>query len=80
MRQGRREKISVTIDPALHDAIARHARRTRVAKSVVIEEAIRLWERSQVVALAREGYQATAGEDLADAEAYLAALDEIEGR
>ena len=79
MRQGRREKISVTIDPGLHDAIDRHARLTRVPKSQVIEDAIRAWQRSQVVALAREGYQATASEDLADAEAYLAALDEIEG-
>ena len=79
MRQGRREKVSVTIDPGLYDAIDRHARRTRVPKSKVIEEEIRLWQRSLALALAREGYQATAGEDLADAEAYLAALDEIEG-
>jgi predicted transcriptional regulator len=78
MRQGRREKISVTIDPALYEAVDRHARRTRVPKSKVIEDAIRLWQRNQAVALAREGYQATAREDLADAEAYLAALDEIE--
>lgn len=79
MRQGRREKVSVTIDPALYQAIDRHARRTRVPRSKVIEDAIRLWQRSQTAALAREGYQATAGDDLADAEAYLAALDEIEG-
>lgn len=79
MRQGHREKVSVTIDPSLYDAIDRHARRTKVPKSKVIEDAIRLWQRSQAAALAREGYQATAGEDLTDAEAYLAALDEIEG-
>jgi hypothetical protein len=35
MRQGRREKISVTIDPGLHDAIDRHARLARVPKSKV---------------------------------------------
>ena len=79
MRQGRREKVSVTIDPRLYDAIDRHARRTKIPKSKVIEDAIRLWQRNQAVALAREGYQATAGEDLTDAESYLAALDEIEG-
>jgi metal-responsive CopG/Arc/MetJ family transcriptional regulator len=79
VRQGRREKVSVTIDPSLYDAIVRHARRTRVPRSKVIEDAIRLWQRSHAAALAREGYQATAEEDLADAEAYLAALDEIEG-
>jgi hypothetical protein len=45
----------------------------------VIEDAIRLWQRSQAATLAREGYQTTGAEDLADAEAYLTALDEIEG-
>jgi Arc/MetJ-type ribon-helix-helix transcriptional regulator len=79
VRQGHREKVSVTIDPSLYEAIDRHARRTRVSKSKVIEDAIRLWQRSHAATLAREGYQATAGEDLADAEAYLAVLDEIEG-
>ena len=79
MRQGRREKVSVTIDPSLYEAIDRHARRTRVPKSKVIEDAIRLWQRSQAATLAREGYQTTGAEDLADAEAYLTALDEIEG-
>ena len=80
MRHWRREKVSVTIDPGLHDAIERHARRTKVPKSKVIEDAIHLWQRDQAGALAREGYQATARESLADAEAYLVALDEIEGR
>ena len=78
MRQGRREKISVTIDPALFDAVDQHARRTRVPKSTVIEDAIRLWQRTQALALAREGYEAAAAEDLADAEAYLRAMEELE--
>ena len=43
-----------------------------------LEEAIRVWERTQLAALAREGYRKSAREDLADAEAYLAAVDEIE--
>ena len=80
MRQGCREKISVTLDPVLHDAIDRHARRMKLPKSKVIEDAIRLWQRSQSGTLAREGYQVTAAAGLADAEAYLAALDEIEDR
>ena len=57
MKHGRREELSVTVDPRLYDVIERHAAR--------------------VAALAREGYQRTAREDLDDAEAYLAALDEI---
>ena len=77
MRPGYREKLSVTIDPDLHRVIERHAIRTKMPKSKVVEDAIRLWERSRMAALAKEGYQRTASEDLADAEAYLTALGEI---
>jgi len=77
MRQGHREKLSVTVDPRLYEMIDRHAARTRRSKSKIVEEAIRVWERTQLAARAREGYQNTAPEDVADAEAYLAALDEI---
>ena len=77
MRQGRREKLSVTVDPGVYDAIEQHAARTKLPKSKIVEEAIRVWERTRLAALAREGYQNTAPEDLADAEAYLAVLDEI---
>lgn len=78
MKPARREKLSVTIDPNLHRVIKRHAIRTKVPKSKVVEDAIRVWERSRLAALAKEGYQRTASEDLADAEAYLTALGEIE--
>ena len=77
MRQGHREKLSVTVDPCVYDAIEQHAARTKLPKSKIVEEAIRVWERTRLAALAREGYQNTAPEDLADAEAYLAVLDEI---
>lgn len=76
--KARREKLSVTIDPGLHRAIERHAILTKVPKSQVVEDAIRVWERSRLAALAREGYQKTNREDLADAEAYLTSLGEIE--
>jgi len=74
MRQGRREKLSVTVDPQLYRAIERHAEDSSVPKSRIIEEAIRLWERSRLAALAREGYEKMAKEDVRDAEAYLSAL------
>ena len=77
MRQGRREKLSVTVDPGVHDAIEQHAARTKLPKSKIVEEAIRVWERTWLAALAREGYQNTAPEDLDDTEAYLAVLYEI---
>ena len=69
--------MSVTIEPALYQAVEGHARRAKVPKSRIIEDAIRLWERSRLAALAREGYQRTAAEDLADAEAYLSTLDQL---
>lgn len=79
MRQGNREKLSVSIDRNVHEMIARHAARAKIPKSRVIEEAVRVWERTRQAALAREGYRKMAGEDLADAEAYLTVLDEIAG-
>jgi predicted transcriptional regulator len=77
MRQGHREKLSVTVDPRLYDVIEQHASRTKLSKSKIIEEAIRVWERTRLAALAREGYQGMASEDLADAEAYFAVLDDL---
>lgn len=77
MKQGHREKLSVTVDPYLYEAIARHAQRTKLPKSKIVEEAIRVWDRTRRAALAREGYRNAAAEDLADAEAYLPALDEL---
>jgi hypothetical protein len=44
-----------------------------------MRQAGRVWERTRQAALAREGYRKMADEDLADAEAYLAVLDELEG-
>ena len=78
MRRGHREKLSVTVDPHLFEAIERHAERTKLPRSKIVEEAIRVWERARLAALAREGYRRSAREDLADAEAYLSVLDEIE--
>lgn len=77
MKQGHREKLSVTVDPHLYQAVNRHARRTKLSKSKIVEEAIRLWERHRLAALAREGYQKMADEDVRDAEAYLPAVEEI---
>ena len=77
MRQGNREKLSVTIEPGLFRAVARHARKAGVPRSRVVEDAIRFWELGRLAALAREGYQEMATEDVTDAEAYLAALADL---
>jgi len=72
-----RRKLSVTVDPQLYGVIERHAKRSKVPRSRIIEEAIRLWERNRLATLAREGYQKSADEDLRDAEAYLPALEAL---
>ncbi len=77
MKQGNREKLSVTVDPRICAVVERYAERAKVTKSKVVEEAIRLWERSRQAALAREGYQQMAKEDVADADAYRPVLGEI---
>ncbi len=77
MKQGNREKLSVTVDPRVYRVIERHAERAKISKSRVVEQAIVLWERSRLALLAREGYQKMSDEDRGDAEAYLAVLDEI---
>lgn len=77
MKQGNREKLSVTVDPHVYRVIERHAERAKISKSRVVEDAVRLWERNRLAVLAREGYQKMSFEDRADAEAYLAVLDEI---
>jgi hypothetical protein len=77
MRQGNREKLSVTVAPHVYRVIERHAARAKISKSRVVEQAIVLWERNRLALLAREGYQRMSDEDRGDAEAYLAVLDEI---
>ena len=74
MRQGNREKLSVTVH--VYRVIARHAERED-SKSRVVEQAIVLWERNRLALLAREGYQKMSDEDRGEGEAYLAVLDEI---
>jgi hypothetical protein len=38
MRRGRREKLSVTVDPHLYAVVERHAERTKLPRSKIIEE------------------------------------------
>ena len=78
MARGHRAKLSITVDPTLHEAIGQHAKKAKVSKSRLIEEALRLWEKNRLALLAKEGYQKMASEDQQDAVAYLAVLDELE--
>jgi Arc/MetJ-type ribon-helix-helix transcriptional regulator len=77
MGRENRAKLSVTVDPNLYQVITRHAEREKVSKSSVIEEAVRLWEKSRLALLAKEGYQKMGREDVRDAEAYLPAFSDL---
>ena len=77
MKRAGRAKLSITVDPQLYRVVERQAKNAKVSKSSIVEEAIRLWERRRLLALAKEGYQQMAAEDRADAEAYLPVLAEI---
>lgn len=79
MKRARRAKLSITVDPVIHEAISRHAERARISKSRLVEDALRLWEKNRLALLAKEGYQRMAEEDERDAEAYLPVLDELDG-
>lgn len=72
-----RAKLSVTLDPQVYQTILRHADEKKVAKSRLVEEAVRLWEKNRLARLAKDGYQKLAGEDLRDAEAYWGVLEEL---
>ena len=78
MQRAKRAKLSITVDPVVYEAISRHAERTRISKSRLVEDALRLWEKNRLALLAKEGYQRMAEENERDAEAYLPVLDEIE--
>ncbi len=78
MKRARRTKLSITVDPVVHQAISRHAEQARISKSRLVEDALRLWEKNRLAVLAKEGYQGMAEEDERDAEAYLPVLGELE--
>ncbi len=78
MTRARRAKLSITVDPVVHQTLSQHAERARISKSRLVEDALRLWERNRLALLAKEGYQRMAEEDERDAEAYLPVLGALE--
>ena len=78
MTRARRAKLSITVDPVVHQAISRHAERAKISKSRLVEDALRLWEKNRLALLAKEGYQRMVEEDERDAEAYQPVLGEFE--
>ena len=66
-------KVTVSVDESLVKALGRASRMTGRARSQLVEEALRLWQRSQLEQVLKEGYQAMAKEDRATAEHLLPA-------
>ncbi len=78
MKRTRRTKLSITVESALYEAIAGHAQQTGVAKSRLVDDALRLWQKRRLALLARKGYQRMAQENEEDAKAYVPVQVELE--
>lgn len=70
-------KITVSVDKALARELGGASRQKRKPRSQLVEEALRLWRRSQLEQALKQGYQAMAKEDRASAERRLAAGWEV---
>ncbi len=66
-------KVTVSIDEALVRELGGASRKRGKPRSQLVEEALRLWRRSQLEQALKEGYLAMAKEDRATAEGHLAA-------
>jgi metal-responsive CopG/Arc/MetJ family transcriptional regulator len=65
-------RVTVSVDEALIRELGRVSRQSRRPRSQLVEEALRLWRRSQLERALKEGYEAMAREDRATAEGRLA--------
>jgi len=70
-------KVTVSVDEVLVRELGEVSRRTRRPRSQLVEEALRLWRRSQLEEALREGYEAMAREDRVTAEERLGAGWEV---
>ena len=58
-----KKKITITIDEGLCEAIDQAAKRFKMARSHLAQEALSLWLKKQTGALMRQGYREMAEED-----------------
>jgi metal-responsive CopG/Arc/MetJ family transcriptional regulator len=58
-----KKKITITIDEGLCEAIDQAAKRFKMARSQLAQEALSLWLKEQTGALMRQGYEEMAEED-----------------
>ena len=66
-------KVTVSVDAGLMRELSGASRKRRKPRSQLVEEALRLWRRSQLEQALRDGYRAMAKSDRATAERNLRA-------
>lgn len=71
-------KLSVSISSELSDFISEIARKRKISRSRLVEEAFAAWRRKQLEALMAEGYRAMAEENLNDAAGLLTSTRDLE--
>jgi metal-responsive CopG/Arc/MetJ family transcriptional regulator len=70
-------KISLTIDYDLLSEIEKASRAYNIAKSQLVQEALKLWLQSEVEKLMAKGYEDMAQQDKKNAEIFFEAQREI---
>lgn len=70
-------KITISIDKKFVADLDRIAKLKQSNRSILIEEAIKVWERKYIEAALKQGYQAMAKEDYEAAEEYVRIAQEI---
>ncbi len=70
-------KVTVSLDERLLRALSQASRKRRMPRSRLVEEALRLWQRSQLEQALKRGYLAMAAEDRATAERGLRVAREV---
>ncbi len=70
-------KLTVSLDADLVEMVDKIGHQKKKPRSRVVQEALRIWERSEVQENLARGYRAMAEEDRKTAEQHLAAFREI---
>lgn len=73
---GRKVKVTVSVDEGLIRELGTMSRRSGKPRSRLVEEALRVWQRRQLEAALKDGYQATAKDNRATARLYGRAVRE----
>ena len=74
---GKKQKLSVSIDAWLYEAVDRESKKRKIAKSRIAQEALERWLRKDIEEKMAEGYEAMWDEDRELSDLALEAQKEI---